>query len=156
MKKKRIITFVLVATLLLSVGLVAYAINARIVFKDDPIVVDGEEFTSIGFEAMDKYPVYLGFWELTNVPDGFSSVKSYYRAGEGEARTDFQNSDGEIISLIYQKAKGPVSYFDSTILSQEDITVNGNEGRHYVVDNGWSYVLWTDAEHGIGRSACTS
>ena len=148
--KKRIITFALAAALILSVGLVAYAINARIVFKDDPIVVDGEEYTSIGFEAMDNYPVYLGVWELTNVPDGFSPVKSYYRAGEGEARTDFQNADGDIIMLIYQKAHGVGGYFDKPILHQEDVTVNGNEGQLYVVDNGWSYVFWTDAERGIG------
>ena len=150
MKKKQIVSLALAAALILSFGLVAYAINARIIFKDDPIVVDGEKYTSIGFEATDKAPVYLGVWELTAVPDGFSPVKSYYRAGEGEARTDYQNADGETIMLIYQKAKGTVSYFDSSILSQEDVTVNGNEGRLYVVDNGWSHLLWADAERGIG------
>ena len=35
--KKRIITFALAAALILSVGLVAYAINARIVFKDKSV-----------------------------------------------------------------------------------------------------------------------
>lgn len=148
--KKRIVTFALAAALILSFGLVAYAISVRIIFKDDPIVVDGEEFTSVGFEALDKEPVYLGVWELTNVPEGFSLVKSYYRAGEGEARTDFQNADGDTISLIYQKAHGIDGYFDKTILNQESVIVNGNEGQLYVVDNGWSYVFWTVAERGIG------
>ena len=148
--KKRIVTFALAAALILSLGLVAYAISARIVFKDDPIVVDGKEFTSVGFEALDKEPVYLGVWELTNVPEGFSRVKSYYRAGEGEARTDFQNADGDTISLIYQKAHGIDGYFDKPILTQESVTVNGNEGKLYVIDNGWSYVFWTVAERGIG------
>ena len=148
--KKRIVTCALAAALILSLGLVAYAISVRIVFKDDPIVVDGEEFTSVGFEALDKEPVYLGVWELTNVPEGFSLVKSYYRAGEGEARTDFQNADGDTISLIYQKAHGIDGYFDKPILTQESVIVNGNEGQLYVVDNGWSYVFWTVAERGIG------
>lgn len=148
--KKRIVTFALAAALILSFGLVAYAISVRIIFKDDPIVVDGEEFTSVGFEALDKEPVYLGVWELTNVPEGFSLVKSYYRAGEGEARIDFQNADGDTISLIYQKAHGIDGYFDKTILNQESVIVNGNEGQLYVVDNGWSYVFWTVAERGIG------
>ena len=148
--KKRIVTFALAAALILSLGLVAYAISARIVFKDDPIVVDGKEFTSVGFEALDKEPVYLGVWELTNVPEGFSLVKSYYRAGEGEARTDFQNADGDTISLIYQKAHGIDGYFDKPVLTQESVTINGNEGQLYVIDNGWSYVFWMVAERGIG------
>ena len=145
---KRILSLALVAALILALGAVAYAISIRIIFKEEPIVVNGEEYTSISFEATDSEPVYLGVWELTAVPDGFSIVKNDYRGDE--ARTDYQNASGDIIGLTCQKAGLLDAYFDKPILSQEEVAINGNQGKLYVVDNGWSYLYWTVAERGIG------
>lgn len=145
---RRVLTLALAAALLLALGVTAYALGVRIIFREEPMLIDDKAYTSVHFDATDHAPVFLGVWELSQVPDGFLPVKNYYT--NSEARTDYNNKAGDIISLIYQKAGHLDAYFDQPILFQEDVSINGNPGRLYVVDNGWSYLFWTHAERGIG------
>lgn len=147
--KKRLLSFALAAAIILALGTVAYAITRRASVYNGTIKIDGEVRPAIGFESLDDAPVNLGVWALGDLPEDFTLSKSYYRGDE--ARVDYQNPAGDIISLIYQKPNNTLnSYFADTVLACEDVTINSNSGTYYHVDNGWQYVYWTVEERGIG------
>lgn len=147
--KKKLLSFALAAALILSLGTAAYAFTRRAAVHTEEIYFDGDKHPAIGFESLDEAPVSLGVWSLGELPEDFTLSKSYYRGNE--ARTDYQNPAGDIISLIYQKpGNSPESYFNAEILKREEVSVNGNSGVYYLTDNGWQYVFWTVEERGIG------
>lgn len=147
--KKKLLSFALAAALILSLGTAAYAFTRRAAVRTEEIYFDGEKHPAVGFESLDKAPVSLGVWSLGELPEDFALSKSYYRGNE--ARTDYQNPAGDIISLIYQKpGNSPESYFNAEILKREEVSVNDNSGIYYLTDNGWQYVFWTVEERGIG------
>lgn len=146
---KRLAALALAAALIMALGTAAYAALRRAAVADSTIGIDGEQLPAVGFESTDDEPISLGVWELGELPAGFTLTKSYYRGDE--ARADYQNIDGDIISLIYEKPRNYLdSYFSADILSKEAVTVNGYSGVYYVVDNGWKYVYWTIEERGVG------
>lgn len=147
--KKKLLSFTLAAALILSLGSAAYAFTRRAAVHTEEIYFDGEKHPAVGFESLDKAPVSLGVWSLGELPEDFVLSKSYYRGNE--ARTDYQNPAGDIISLIYQKpGNSPESYFNAEILKHEEVSVNDNSGIYYLTDNGWQYVFWSVEERGIG------
>ncbi len=150
---KRMAALALAAVLIMALGTAAYAALRRAAVLDSTIGIDSEQLPAVGFESTDDEAFFMGVWEMGELPAGFVQTKSYYRADE--ARTDYQNSDGDIISLIYEKPKNYLdSYFSAEVLSKENVTVNGNSGVYYVVDNGWKYVYWTIEERGVGMRLC--
>lgn len=146
---KRLAALALAAALVMALGTAAYAALRRAAVADSAIGIDGKQLPAVGFESTDDEPISLGVWELGELPAGFTLTKSYYRGDE--ARADYQNIDGDIISLIYEKPRNYLdSYFSADILSKEAVTVNGYSGVYYVVDNGWKYVYWKIEERGVG------
>lgn len=146
---KRLAALALAAALIMALGTAAYAALRRAAVLDSTVGIDAEQLPAVGFESTDNETIFMGVWELGELPAGFALTKSYYRGDE--ARTDYQNDDGDIISLIYEKPRNYLdSYFSAEILNKEEISVNGNSGVYYVVDNGWRYVYWTIEERGVG------
>lgn len=146
---RRLAALALAAALIMALGTAAYGALRRAAVLDSTVGIDGEQHPAVGFEITDNETIFMGVWELGELPDGFALTKSYYRGDE--ARTDYQNDDGDIISLIYEKPRNYLdSYFSAEILNKKKITVNGNSGVYYEVDNGWRYVYWTIEERGVG------
>lgn len=146
---KRLATLALAAALIMALGTAAYAALRRAAVLDSTVGIDGKQLPAVGFESTDDELIFMGVWELGELPDGFELTKSYYRGDE--ARADYQNDDGDIISLIYEKPRNYLdSYFSAEIINKKEITVNGNSGVYYEVDNGWRYVYWTIEERGVG------
>lgn len=103
----------------------------------------------VHFERRDEEPVYLGAWELKELPEGFAFAASDY--DPAICSVLYENEAGEQLVFTYEKAGAAEAARLPEDGEAEMVTVGGGEGLLFDFEHG-SRLFWTDEERGIGFS----
>ena len=143
----------------LCVGAAAAAValsrvNMNVTEINEANIEDGTEQSAcdITFEAADSDYIDLGTWYPQSIPDGFE--ETFISDGQcGIQNIDFENADGDLLGLCYQKAGSNADIELENVVERQDVTVNGETGILYISGSGEKtneLLVWTDSERGIG------
>lgn len=99
------------------------------------------------FEKRDEEPVYLGAWELRELPEGFAFAELSY--DPGVCSVLYEDEAGEQLVFTYEKAGAG----QGTRLPEDGeakaVMVRGGEALLYSSEDG-AKLFWTDGERAIG------
>lgn len=132
-------------------------VNMNVTENNEVNMDDGTEQNvyDVTFEAADSDYIDLGAWYPQNIPDGFE--ETFISDGQcGVQNIDFENADGDLLNLMYQKAGSNADLEIENVVERQDVTVNGEAGILYVSKSGGetdTTLIWTNSERGIGFTA---
>lgn len=104
----------------------------------------------IDFQTVDGAYIGLGTWYPAEIPDGYvETFVSDAAAGQGQ-RVVFENGAGKCFDMVVRTAGLGAQFGVSDVITESEVTINGETGVLYATASGGQVVVWADDARGIG------